>query len=390
METFKTIDECFYLIQNGANIKQGQINGGYPITRIETISNDKFNRDKVGYAGIFELGKYASYVLEDGDLLMSHINSPQYLGRTVLYKKKDSEIIIHGMNLLRLKANVEIINPGFARYLFYSVPFRRQIAKITKKSVNQASFSINDLKKVSIVIPSLSVQEKIVKKLNSATSVRNYYERQIELLDELVKARFVEMFGNPANNPYNFSKMKLGKICDVRDGTHDSPKYQTVGYPLITSKNLTSGEIDFSNCNYIKEEDYKKINLRSEVTRGDIIMPMIGTIGNPIIVNTDIRFAIKNVALIKFNNNTLQNIYVKYFLGSDYFDFSVLRNIRGGTQKFIALKDLRDLDILVPPLELQNQFASFVEEIDKSRSRIQKSLEASQELFDSLMQEYFG
>lgn len=369
METFKTIDECFYLIQNGANIKQGQINGGYPITRIETISNDKFNRDKVGYAGIFELGKYASYVLEDGDLLMSHINSPQYLGRTVLYKKKDSEIIIHGMNLLRLKANVEIINPGFARYLFYSVPFRRQIAKITKKSVNQASFSINDLKKVSIVIPSLSVQEKIVKKLNSAISVRNYYERQIELLDELVKARFVEMFGNPANNPYNFSKMKLGKICDVRDGTHDSPKYQTVGYPLITSKNLTSGEIDFSNCNYIKEEDYKKINLRSEVTRGDIIMPMIGTIGNPIIVNTDIRFAIKNVALIKFNNNTLQNIYVKYFLGSDYFDFSVLRNIRGGTQKFIALKDLRDLDILVPPLELQNQFASFVKEIDKSRLR---------------------
>ena len=367
METFKTIDECFYLIQNGANIKQGQINGGYPITRIETISNDKFNRDKVGYAGIFELGKYASYVLEDGDLLMSHINSPQYLGRTVLYKKKDSEIIIHGMNLLRLKANVEIINPAFARYLFYSVPFRRQIAKITKKSVNQASFSINDLKKISIVIPSLSVQEKIVKKLNSAISVKNYYERQIELLDELVKARFVEMFGNPANNPYNFSKMKLGKICDVRDGTHDSPKYQTVGYPLITSKNLTSGEIDFSNCNYIKEEDYKKINLRSEVTRGDIIMPMIGTIGNPIIVNTDIRFAIKNVALIKFNKNTLQNIYVKYFLGSDYFDFSVLRNIRGGTQKFIALKDLRDLDILVPPLELQNQFASFVQEIDKSR-----------------------
>lgn len=175
------------------------------------------------------------------------------------------------------------------------------------------------------------------------------------------------MFGNPENNLYNFSKMKLGKICDVRDGTHDSPKYQTVGYPLITSKNLTSGEIDFSNCNYIKEEDYKKINLRSEVTRGDIIMPMIGTIGNPIIVNTDIRFAIKNVALIKFNNNTLQNIYVKYFLGSDYFDFSVLRNIRGGTQKFIALKDLRDLDILVPPLELQNQFASFVKEIDKSR-----------------------
>ena len=241
-----------------------------------------------------------------------------------------------------------------------------------------------------VELPTIEKQKSIVRKLDKILEVIDNQNKQLKLLDEAIKARFVEMFGNPVNNPYNFSKMKLGKICDVRDGTHDSPKYQTVGYPLITSKNLTSGEIDFSNCNYIKEEDYKKINLRSEVTRGDIIMPMIGTIGNPIIVNTDIRFAIKNVALIKFNNNTLQNIYVKYFLGSDYFDFSVLRNIRGGTQKFIALKDLRDLDILVPPLELQNQFASFVQEIDKSRSRIQKSLEASQELFDSLMQEYFG
>ena len=213
----------------------------------------------------------------------------------------------------------------------------------------------------------INTQTRIVHELNTVSNIILKYKQELLLLDELVRARFVEMFGNPENNLYNFSKMKLGKICDVRDGTHDSPKYQTVGYPLITSKNLTSGEIDFSNCNYIKEEDYKKINLRSEVTRGDIIIPMIGTIGNPIIVNTDIRFAIKNVALIKFNNNTLQNIYVKYFLGSDYFDFSVLRNIRGGTQKFIALKDLRDLDILVPPLELQNQFASFVKEIDKSR-----------------------
>lgn len=84
----KTIDECFYKIQNGVNIKQGDINNGYPITRIETIANDKFNRDRMGYAGITDLSKYKSYILEDGDLLMSHINSVQYLGRTVFYEKK--------------------------------------------------------------------------------------------------------------------------------------------------------------------------------------------------------------------------------------------------------------------------------------------------------------
>ena len=128
----RTVDECFFHIQNGANIKQGIVDGGIPITRIETISNDCFNRDKMGFAGITDISKYESYVLEDGDLLMSHINSVQYLGRTVLYEKQGNETIIHGMNLLRLKARREIITPAYARYVFYSQPFRAQIARITK------------------------------------------------------------------------------------------------------------------------------------------------------------------------------------------------------------------------------------------------------------------
>ena len=82
----RTVGECFYKIRNGANIQQGKIDGGIPITRIETIANNQFNRDRMGYAGITDVGKYSEYVLEDGDLLVSHINSLQYLGRTVLYQ----------------------------------------------------------------------------------------------------------------------------------------------------------------------------------------------------------------------------------------------------------------------------------------------------------------
>lgn len=97
-----------------------------------------------------------------------------------------------------------------------------------------------------VELPIIEKQKNIVRKLDKILEVIDNQNKQLELLDEAIKARFVEMFGNPENNLYNFSKMKLGKICDVRDGTHDSPKYQTVGYPLITSKNLTSGEIDLS------------------------------------------------------------------------------------------------------------------------------------------------
>lgn len=128
----RTIDECFFQIRNGANIKQGEKDGGYPITRIETIANDKFNRNRLGYAGIIDISKYESYVLEDGDLLMSHINSVQYLGRTVLYEHHADEVIIHGMNLLRLKSKRDILNPAYARYCFYGQSFKSQISNITK------------------------------------------------------------------------------------------------------------------------------------------------------------------------------------------------------------------------------------------------------------------
>ena len=330
--------------------------------KVDLSTSDRYISEDEAY------GRYKHFLCDDGDFIIASSGiKVEYFDRKMGFV--DSSMLPLCMNTSTIRFKVidsKRLNIKYFMYYLKSIHFKQQLSKFITGSA-QLNFGPSHLKKMNMPLVSLKEQNDIVEKLSKVELLLDKYNGEIKLLDELIKARFVEMFGNPANNPYNFSKMKLGKICDVRDGTHDSPKYQTVGYPLITSKNLTSGEIDFSNCNYIKEEDYKKINLRSEVTRGDIIMPMIGTIGNPIIVNTDIRFAIKNVALIKFNKNTLQNIYVKYFLGSDYFDFSVLRNIRGGTQKFIALKDLRDLDILVPPLELQNQFASFVQEIDKSR-----------------------
>ena len=373
METFKTIDECFYLIQNGANIKQGQINGGYPITRIETISNDKFNRDKVGYAGIFELGKYASYVLEDGDLLMSHINSPQYLGRTVLYKKKDSEIIIHGMNLLRLKANVEIINPAFARYLFYSVPFRRQIAKITKKSVNQASFSINDLKKISIVIPSLSVQEKIVKKLNSAISVKNYYERQIELLDELVKARFVEMFGDPVTNDMLWNTDVLKDIC-TKIGSGSTPRggkesYIDEGISLIRSMNVHNANFEYKDLAHITLDQAEKLN-NVVVEHDDLLFNITGaSVARCCVVPSDVLPARVNqhVCILRCIEK-INPIFLQELLVNENYQDKLLQIAKSGaTREAINKQQLESLEIMIPPLELQNQFASFVQEIDKSR-----------------------
>ena len=154
---------------------------------------------------------------------------------------------------------------------------------------------------------------------------------------------------------------------------------------------MTGGKIDLTDCSLICEADFKKINERSKVDIGDIIMPMIGTVGKPVIVDVEPNFAIKNVALIKFKDYPrVLNIFIRALLQSDYFDDAVLNKVRGGTQKFISLGDIRNLTVIVPPMELQKQFAAFVAQVDKSKSVIQKALDEAQTLFDSLMQQYFG
>ncbi len=234
-------------------------------------------------------------------------------------------------------------------------------------------------------------QRRIVEILDKVNCVLASRKRELQELDNLIKSRFVEMFGDMNLNPNGWEVVPLGKVCDVRDGTHDSPKYFTEGYPLVTSKNVTSGKIDFSDCSLISEEDYNKINERSKVDYGDILMPMIGTVGKPVIVDVEAEFAIKNVALIKFNNESkVINIFVKALLQSDYFDSAVISKIRGGTQRFIALGDIRKLEICLPPMEVQKQFAAFINQVDKLKFEVMKALDETQLLMDSLMQEYFG
>ena len=184
-----------------------------------------------------------------------------------------------------------------------------------------------------------------------------------------------------------YKSEELGKICDVRDGTHDSPKYiEKSDYKLITSKNINKEEIDFSDVKYITKKDYDKINIRSNVSYGDILMPMIGTIGNPVIVKVQeekIDFTIKNLALIKFFNKTVViNKYIKYLVDSEWFEKEVLKNSRGGTQKFLSLKDIRKMKIPLSPIYLQNQFSKIVKQIDKQKFESMIQLKMMEKIYN--------
>ena len=285
-----------------------------------------------------------------------------------------------------LEAKQELLLPRYLYYFCLKYDFEKLNKAVTIPSLTKA-----DLLKINIELPVLNTQSDVVERLRKVEEIISLRKQELHNLDNLIKARFVEMFGDMVLNPHGWDEFQLGEVCDVRDGTHDSPQYYSEGYPLVTSKNVTGGKIDLSNCSLICEDDYQKINQRSKVDYGDILMPMIGTVGNPVIVDLEPEFAIKNVALIKFKNEAkVLNTFVKALLESDYFDNAVISKVRGGTQKFISLGDIRKLEICLPPMDVQKSFEDFIKQVDKSKVAVKKALDETQTLFDSLMQEYFG
>ena len=307
------------------------------------------------------------YIFDDELVLLAedggHFGSTD---KPIAYRVSGKCWVNNHAHVLKPKADLDV------DYLCYSLMFR-DVSSIVNGATRQ-KLTQADMREIEIPLLPLGEQLAIVEKLNKIFALTFLRKQQLSKLDELVKSRFIELFGDTVANPYGWKKDMLGIVCDVRDGTHDSPQYFETGYPLVTSKNVTGGKIDLTDCSLISEEDFMKINERSKVDFGDILMPMIGTVGKPVIVNIEPCFAIKNVSLIKFNQESqVLNIYIKALLQSDYFDDVVLSKVRGGTQKFISLGDIRKLEILVPPLELQNQFATFVEQVDKSKYYNQKN-----------------
>ena len=191
----KKLGECLSYIKNGANIKQTKGASGIPITRIETLSGGIFNRDRLGYADIMSTERYSQYVMEDMDILMSHINSKAYIGRSVVYRKQGDETIIHGMNLLKLKVIPSILVSIFLDYFFKSDYFKDRVARIRKDAVNQSSMAISDLVKISICVPPLPLQQEFASKIEAIERQKSLIQQSIVETQTLFDSRMDYWFG---------------------------------------------------------------------------------------------------------------------------------------------------------------------------------------------------
>lgn len=255
----------------------------------------------------------------------------------------------------------------------------------------QPNLSAGYLKNIDFDYPPLEQQTKITNTLNKIDELLLLRKQQLAKLDELVKARFVEMFGELHRTEYSIKT--LDELCEfIKDGTHQTPTYvnATEGYKFLSSKDVTSGYIDWSSIKYISEELHQELYKRIAPQRGDILLAKNGTTGIPAIVETDETFDIYvSLALLRLKpNNNVRYIWSALRMPETKAQFD--NSLKGVGVPNLHLGEIKKTKIIVPPLSLQNQFAAFVERVDQQKQRVQKSLEKLELMKKALMQEYFG
>jgi type I restriction enzyme S subunit len=306
------------------------------------------------------------------------------VGRVYHYEPKTS--VLGTLQYLYPKPNTNI---RFAYYYLRSVDFAKYYQGAAIPHIY-----FRDYKTEKLILPPLPEQERIVGILDKAfdeiDQVKANAEQKLthakELFDNTLDAQITTLYKNS-------STQKLSEVCDVRDGTHDSPKYlDKGGHPFVTSKNLKNDKIDMEKITYISDFDFEKINERSKVDIGDVLFAMIGTIGNPVVIIEEPNFAIKNVALFK-NINKLDPQYLKFLLKSPSVLLKMQLEANGTTQKFVSLKYLRNFMVPVPSISEQQKI---VEKIDSLQEQIRKleqiytqKIKECDELKQSILQKAF-
>ena len=381
--------------------------------KAESINNSKlgyeFHQGKSNFSEMF-LNKSEVYTTADNKV----IEAPAIV-MSVRAPVGDVNLLNHKIYIGRGLASFQIYTECDLLYIYYYfLTIKRSLERVSTGSTFKAINS-DIVNKILVPLPPLAEQKRIVEKIEELFILVEKYEKAWARLEELnkkfpldmqkailgqaIQGKLVEQRAEegtgqelfeaiqeekqqlieegklkkqkalpeitedeiPFEIPDTWKWVRLGESLDVRDGTHDTPKYVAKGYPLVTSKNLKNGIIDFDNCKYISELDYIKISERSKVDRNDILFAMIGSIGNPVLVLTDTKFSIKNMALFKNISSIIDMRYLFWFL---FFSQETMKKkASGGVQSFVSLKFLREFLFPLPPLAEQKRIVEKIEEL---------------------------
>ena len=247
------------------------------------------------------------------------------------------------------------------------------------------SISLQDISNIELNLPSKGEQNDIAASLNKISNLISLRKQQLSKLDELVKSRFIELFGHKG-----YPEDTLLNLCNIIDYRGKTPEKVDCGLPFITAKNVRMHQMNLEPREYISKETYDKVMVRGFPKEGDVVFTTEAPLGNVCrIPHFDTEFYIGQ-RIVTMQTEQLEPIYLEYALSSDDFKAKYMEKSSGSTVTGIRVRLLEQLTIPVPPMELQNEFATFVEQTDKSKLAVQQSLEKLETLKKALMQKYFG
>lgn len=365
VDSMKIKDFIDYEQPNGYIVESDRYNSKYStpvLTAGQSFILGYTNESK----GVYEKGP--CIIFDDFTTSVHYVDFP--------FKVKSS-----AMKILTTKSNADI------KYCYYL------LLSLSKMPPNHKRQWISTTSEKSYVLPSMDKQISIVKQLDLISDTIANYTNQIENLDNLVKARFIEMFGTLDDPADEFEKATLKKLCNkITDGKHGgcTSEEGTQRY-FVGAREIYDDEVHYDTAPEINVEEFEKDYKRCNIEIGDFLIVNTGaTIGKSAIASderTEHTLLQKSVALLKIKKDKLNPVFLKWCYRVNTRMYMVQS---ASAQPNLLLSKINGTVIYVPSIERQNQFADFVQQVDKSREEVKKSLEKTQQLYDSLMQKYFG
>ncbi len=330
-----------------------------------------------------EEGAKLSRPMKQGDVVVAVSGNP---GLPAIL---NSDACIHDGFVGFRNLNTKLISNVF---LYHFLKFNKEQTNSRAVGAIFKNLTTDQLKEVEVPLPDLKTQQKIAGILEQADAARQKRKQANQLTEQFLQSAFLEMFGDPVRNEKGWKKKQLNEVClRITDGTHQPPEWSSNGVPFIFVSNIRNGEISIETNKFITEKSYLELTKRCPIELGDVLFTIVGSYGNAGVVKTKERFAFqRHVAHIKPNFKKILPVFLSVSLESPFLKNQIEQRIRGVAQKTLNLSELKLLEIILPPLPLQQKFATLVEQVEHLRTKQRESEKELENLFGSLMQRYFG
>jgi len=323
---------------------------------------------------------------QEGDVLFAKITPCMENGKGALAIGLKNGVGCGSTEFHVLRADPDILYGKWLYYLTAWSGFRKEAERHMTGSAGQKRVPKLFLEKYEVNIPALDEQKGQVATLDRIKDLIELRKDELQKMDNLIKARFVEMFGDEKN------LMLMSDICAIiTDGTHQPPKFKDTGIPFIFVSNITGDKVNYDAEKFIDQVTYDELIKRTPIEIGDVLLSTVGSYGHPAVVKSDKKFLFqRHIAYLKPRREIIDSDYLHGAILSPDAQRQIEKGAKGIAQKTLNLSEIKKMQIPVPDMDRQKTFAAFVAQVDKSKAVVQKSLDETRLLFDSLMQQYFG